>query len=80
MTLFLVPVKFSDYKEIELLMVKTTRYLGFRVKVSAWDEDSFLQPWSNGEERELKQNLLCFGEWTFVGATGTLSSLYRRLM
>lgn len=62
-------MKFSEYiKKTELLVVRMTRYLGFRVRIPARDEGSFLRLWKNGEERGLEQgSLLCFGGWTFVG-------------
>lgn len=56
---FLVSVKFSEYKETELPVVRVTRYLGFRVQIPAWDEESFLRLWKNGEERGLEQSRIC---------------------
>lgn len=57
--LVLVSVKFSEYKETELLVVRVTRYLGFRVRIPAWGEESFLRLWKNGEERGLEQSRIC---------------------
>lgn len=61
--LFLVPVNFSEYKETELLLVvRMTRYLGFRVRIPTWDGESFPGLWKKGEEGVgTEQNLLCFG-------------------
>lgn len=55
---FLVPGKFTEHKEIELVVVGRTRYLGFKVSVPACGGHSFPQLWRNGEERGLEQNFL----------------------
>lgn len=55
-----MPVKFSEYKEIELLVVRMTKYFRFRVRIlRGMKTVSSLQPWKDGEEWGLEQSGIC---------------------